>query len=64
MLLFSFSIVVVSFFVVVVAATLVVGLCTMTYVIFAPLYVGLLWALLYNHLGFLSSQMSGSLPLC
>jgi hypothetical protein len=60
---FSVVIVVVSFFVVVVA-TLVVGLCTMTYVIFGPLYVESLWALLYNHLGFLPSRMSGSLPLC
>jgi hypothetical protein len=52
-----------SFFVVVVA-TLVVELCTIAYVIFAPLYVGSLWALLYNHLGFLPSRISGSLPSC
>uniref|UniRef100_A0A2N9HIF9 Uncharacterized protein n=1 Tax=Fagus sylvatica TaxID=28930 RepID=A0A2N9HIF9_FAGSY len=39
-------------------------LCTMTYVIFAPLYVGLLGALLYNHHGSLPSRMSGSLPSC
>ena len=54
------------FFVVVVvaAATLVVRLCAMTYVIFAPLCVGLLWALLYNHHGFLPSRLSGSLPSC
>jgi hypothetical protein len=57
---FYFSVVVVvvvSFFVVVVAATLVVGLCAMTYVIFAPLCVGLLWALLYNHHGFLPVEV-------
>jgi hypothetical protein len=61
---FYFSVVVISFFVVVVVAPLIVGLCTMTYVIFAPLYVGLLWALLYNHHGSLPSRMSGSLPSC
>jgi hypothetical protein len=51
------------YFSVVVVATLVVGLCTMTYVIFAPLCVGS-WVLLYNHLGFLPSRMSGSFPSC
>ena len=59
---FYFSIVdvVVPFFVVVVvAAPLVVRLCAMTYVIFVPLYVGLLWVLLYNHYGFLPSRLSG-----
>ena len=61
---FYFSVVVISFFVVVVVAPLIVGLCTMTYVIFAPLYVGLLWALLYNHHGSLPSRVSGSLPSC
>jgi succinate-acetate transporter protein len=51
--------------VVVAAATLAVGLCTMTHVvIFAPLYVGLLRALLYNHCGFFPSRLSGRLPLC
>ena len=60
---FYFSVVVVSFFDVVVVATLVVGFCTITYVIFAPLYVGL-WTLLYHHLSFLPSRMSGSFPLC
>jgi hypothetical protein len=60
---FYFSIVVISF-VVVDVAPLTVGLCTMTYVIFAPLYVGLLGALLYNHHGSLPSRMSGSLPSC
>ena len=58
MLLFLFVVVVV------IAATLIVGLCAMTYVIFAPFCVGLLWTLLYNHLGFLPSRMSGSFLLC
>ena len=48
----------------VIVATLVVRLCTIAYIIFAPLYVGSLWALLYNHLGFLPSWISGSLPSC
>jgi hypothetical protein len=52
------------FSVVVVAAPLVVGLRAMTYVIFAPLCVGLLRALLYNHCSFLPSRLSGSLPSC
>ena len=61
---FYFS-VVVSFFVGFVAvAPPVVGFCTMMYVIFAPLYVGLLWALLYSHLGFLPSWLIGSLSSC
>ena len=51
---FYFSDLVVPFFVVVVSATLIVGFCTMTYVIFAPC-VELLWTLLYNYLDFLSS---------
>jgi hypothetical protein len=58
---FYFFVVVGSFFFF--FATLVVGFCTMTYVIFAPLYVGL-WTLLYHHLGFFPSRMSGSFPLC
>ena len=58
------DVVVPFFFVVVVAASLVVGLCAMTYVIFAPLYVGLLWALLYNHHGFLPSRLSGGFLSC
>jgi hypothetical protein len=45
------------FFFFFVAATLVVGLCVMTYVVFAPFCVGLLWALLYNHHGFLPMKV-------
>jgi hypothetical protein len=61
---FYFSVVVYFFVGFVAVAPLVVGFCTMTYVIFAPLYVGLLWALLYNHLGFLPSWLIGSLSSC
>ena len=42
-------------FYVVACATLVVGSCTMTYVIFVTLVVGS-WALLFNQLGFLPTQ--------
>jgi hypothetical protein len=53
----------VPFFVVLylVVATFIVGLCTMTYVIFATLLVRS-WVLLCNHFDFLPSRLSGSFP--
>ena len=42
-----------------VVATLAVGLCIMTYVIFATLVVRS-WTLMYNYFGFLPSRLSGS----